>query len=342
MKKLYYLDESEKERILHLHENKTKNQYLLTEQREEPARTPFNDNLRNLCKNKTYGNPTLSDGELTQKFEYYWANFSKRNRSSWFTGSALSRIKDVIRQLKTINNFCAINQKYIDAGGYSNIYPSGDLIYGMSKFVYSNEAWETNIKTPLQELINASTKPKNDTGSDTEISAMIETGKKTITTYCSTAQGGTVNEAAYEVFKFATQGRGYMSDSTWKNVLSKIKSLSINDFCAIYKKYEQEIGKNLIDKFLSYLLSPTAKQEIITLITSMTKGSSKTNTSGTSGTGSTSGVIAGGMGVIVTQIPPDVLKQLRTLGGSTETANTITQNDINALYTFLYNKLPKK
>ena len=53
----------------------------------------------------------------------------------------------------------------------------------------------------------------------------LQLGTKVIKNYCATVKDGTVNEGAYEVFKFATQGVGYMSNSTWENVLSKIKSL---------------------------------------------------------------------------------------------------------------------
>jgi hypothetical protein len=51
--------------------------------------------------------------------------------------------------------------------------------------------------------------------------------------------------------------------------------------------------------------------------------------------------VAGG-NVLPQVVTPDVVKQLRTMGGLTDTAATLTQKDINDLYALFFNNLPKK
>jgi hypothetical protein len=70
----------------------------------------------------------------------------------------------------------------------------------------------------------------------------------------------------------------------------------------------------------------------------------ETETSLKQGGGSTGGgtnQVAGGT-ILAQVVTPQVVTQLRTLGGLTDTAQTLTQKDINDLYTMFYNQLPKK
>ena len=272
MKKLYYLDESEKDRILHLHESRTKDQYLLTEQKDTPSRSEFNNLVRTNCSSKKFVEPSAT------LFNYFWKNFSRRNRMAYFDDPSLDVLKTELEKL-TFDKFCSLNKKYVDGGGYSANEPTGDLIYGMSKFIYADSRWNPKVKEPLQKLMNTQgdviAQGQNDT---------LESVPKEIKTYCSAAKGGTVNDAAYKWFKFATSGYGSMSTDTYNNVLSSIKTLSSLDFCATYRKYKTEIGKDLIDSFLARIVLPFYKQEIITSISSMIKNP-KTATGVTAGGG---------------------------------------------------------
>jgi hypothetical protein len=63
--------------------------------------------------------------------------------------------------------------------------------------------------------------------------------------------------------------------------------------------------------------------------------------SGGESVGGGSNKVAGGT-IMAQVVTPQVVTQLRTLGGLTDTAQTLTQKDINDLYTKLFNQLPKK
>lgn len=343
MKKLYFLNESEKERILHLHENRTKNQYLLLEEKyltdkqrvnlgilsEAVDRSSLTKTVSDICSQETYGS-----GSFTEKDVNTFATFLKDKLASntYKSNEQWKTIAETIKNMKTISNYCKVVVKYKEIGGrmFNN-----KLIDYMSRMIYSDNAWELYIKVPFEEIIkNAQTaKPKEDTTAQVQ-NQTLQLGVTMIKNYCSASQGGKVNDAAYEVFKFATSGFGPMSTPTYNNVLSKIKTLSINDFCAIYRKYQTEVGQNLVDSFLTRIILPYYKQEIITLISSIAKGSPQAPMTGTSGVTPSGGgayQVAGGY-VFNSAITPQTLQAIRTKIGSTDTATTLTQNDINLIY----------
>jgi len=182
MKKLYFLNEEEKNRILNIHQNATKRQYLLkedanddtlkkwggyhktrdkegryietTEELVDKKRKEFNDEIRKKCLNNSYGGPTFSSGELSSEIDYFYRSFSARERTLYYWESALGKIKDYIRSIENMGNFCAINKGFSERGGYKSVLPGTDLLYGMNMFIVNDSSWENNIQLPLKELMS--------------------------------------------------------------------------------------------------------------------------------------------------------------------------------------------
>jgi hypothetical protein len=222
--------------------------------------------------------------------------------------------------------------------GYGTGGDGRDMIASFLNYLYSSTA-ENQVLDAMNNKLKSTIKSAED-AKNKVLDQTLQIGTSVIKNYCKTSKGGTVNDGAYEVFKFATQGRGYMSETTWQNVLSKIKSLSINNFCAIYVKYQTEIGKDLIDQLLAYILSPAAKQEIINLINTRFGGEQSPAEQTNGQDSSTTPVTGGDFGTAYPNtFTPNVLLTIRAKTNSGESAQTLTQKDVNSLYD-LISKLP--
>ena len=82
-KKLYFLDEQEKNRIIELHESRTQKQYLLN---EASTRENFNKKINDICNAGTYGTGNLSTAEV-QKISDTLSNTYLRLNSGYMNNN---------------------------------------------------------------------------------------------------------------------------------------------------------------------------------------------------------------------------------------------------------------
>lgn len=144
-KKLYFLDEQEKNRILNLHENRTQNQYLLT---EAINRDTFNNKIRNICKSNLYGQPTISSAEV-EKISNALSNVYLKPGSGYMNNDSLDRMSQKLAETKNIVNFCLVLKKFEET-------TKRDLMGELSRFVYTNNTWDLSVRLPLDKLIKVS------------------------------------------------------------------------------------------------------------------------------------------------------------------------------------------
>jgi hypothetical protein len=159
MKKLYFLNEDEKNRIINLHENATKKQYLLNEQTSLPDgtwtktqkqtfdrlisnysaydyRNPLIDGIKNFCKKNVFGSPTLSDDEINSNAqqienvmksqEYSFLSQSLSGRGVTYKG--INQFQKYLMELKNIVNFCYSINNITDLRGSETILDIFDEI----------------------------------------------------------------------------------------------------------------------------------------------------------------------------------------------------------------------
>jgi hypothetical protein len=153
-KKLYFLNEEEKNRILSLHESRTKSQYLLSEAID---RKTFTKKVDDICTTGTYGKGNLTDEKIKKDAEVMVRNFTGTRKSN----ESLKVIADNIRKLNSIGNYCKVAKKYKELGGRGS-----SLTDWMRTFVFMDNAWELYIKQPLEELIKNSEALKEKSNQD--------------------------------------------------------------------------------------------------------------------------------------------------------------------------------
>jgi hypothetical protein len=188
-KKLYFLNEEEKNRIINLHESATKKQYLLNEQTTLPkgswtkeqkevfdstisnfgtysSRGPLIKNIKNFCRKNVFGEITLSTQQIqanANKIEMAMNQGSKWTyglASRGVTNKTIPLFEKYLKELGNIVNFCwSINN-------ITNLRDSGESILDIFDEIQSNNAGFTaasaigfipNILKPLQVLSNQTT-----------------------------------------------------------------------------------------------------------------------------------------------------------------------------------------
>jgi hypothetical protein len=152
MKKLYFLNEDEKHRILNLHEGATKKQYLT----EAINRNELPDKISKICTDKPYGVGNFTEGQVTKN-----AELMKRNlplSGGYKSDEGLKVISDNIKSLGHIDNYCRVMKKYKEIGGKT---VSGSLLKWINAYVYNDSAWELYIKQAFEALITKSETEKN-------------------------------------------------------------------------------------------------------------------------------------------------------------------------------------
>ena len=153
-KKLYFLDEQEKNRIIELHESRTQKQYLLN---EASTRENFNKKINDICNAGTYGTGNLSTAEV-QKISDTLSNTYLRLNSGYMNNNSLNRMTQLISGTKLISNFCLVLKKF-------NETTQRSLMYEFDRFIYNTTAWDLAVRMPLDNLIKNSDefKQKSDT-----------------------------------------------------------------------------------------------------------------------------------------------------------------------------------
>lgn len=167
MKKLYFLNEDEKHRILNLHESATKKQYLT----EAINRNDLVNQISKICTDKTYGEGNFTEDQVTKNAELMKRNFPLDGM--YKSNASLQIIADNIESLKHIDNYCKIVKKYKEIGGKTI---DNSLLKWINNYVYDDNAWTVYIKTPFDNLIkNSTTTSKTKEQSDVEYSKMADT-----------------------------------------------------------------------------------------------------------------------------------------------------------------------
>ena len=142
-KKLYLINESEKERILNLHETRTKKQYLLT---EGINRKDFNDGIRKICKGRTSKyNPETMDGWV----DYFVGTIGVTKIFSPYTNDDINTISNAMSGLGNIESFCGLAQNYSKKRG-GNV----DLLEDLASKIKKDDAWKKAVQEPLTKLQN--------------------------------------------------------------------------------------------------------------------------------------------------------------------------------------------
>ena len=154
-KKLYFLNEEEKNRILNLHESRTKNQYLLN---EGPSRESFNKKINDICNAGTYGTGNLSPTEV-QEISGQLSNIYLKPNSGYMNNDSLNRMTQLIYRTKLISNFCLVLKKF-------NETTQRNLMREFDRFIYQNTAWDLTIRVPLDNLIKTSDEFKQKSDAD--------------------------------------------------------------------------------------------------------------------------------------------------------------------------------
>ena len=145
-KKLYFLNEEEKNRILNLHESRTKNQYLIN---EATGTEGFIKKINDICKAGTYGTGDFTENNVNS----FTDSFLKwlKPGSGYLTIKQFNAMSQTITNMRNIANFCKISKRFQEKG--STKMP---LINELSRFTYENRAFTSGIEKPLNDLIQNS------------------------------------------------------------------------------------------------------------------------------------------------------------------------------------------
>ena len=129
-KKLYFLNEEEKNRILNLHESRTKRQYLINEvsgilgslgyygSSSTDLKTKFFDNRKNraqtlddICTKKKFG---AQENEKSKEFITWFNNQYSQNKSASEKTNAWDKLPNILSKFKTTDEFCRLNSDIRD------------------------------------------------------------------------------------------------------------------------------------------------------------------------------------------------------------------------------------
>lgn len=171
MKKLYFLDEDEKNRILNLHESATKKQYL----KEDDTMVPELDEadggavmtglllggvvgaaavmikgaggsyagvskIFQACKTKGMGKSTMAGGTLDQIADEIYNSVDGAGTDEDMLKAALSKIA-------TVPDLCAVNKRY------AQNYPGSDLFGDLDGDIDSDGEWNKYVYRPLLNAV---------------------------------------------------------------------------------------------------------------------------------------------------------------------------------------------
>jgi hypothetical protein len=154
-KKLYFLNEEEKNRILNLHESRTKNQYLLN----EATRLGFSTKINDICKAGTYGNGDFSENNV-KRFTDSFLVWLKPN-TGYLNQDSFNKMSNTFANMKNIANFCKISKKFQEIGPTKQ-----PLINELNRFTYNDAAFASGIENPINVLIQNSEKLKQKSNQD--------------------------------------------------------------------------------------------------------------------------------------------------------------------------------
>jgi hypothetical protein len=193
-KKLYFLDENEKDRILNLHESRTKKQYLLSEQKFDfapekttktttsksstPAQKKFYDRKERVkTLDSKCSSPTPNDKNPLYKKLGDWMDYTGTG-DSWGTGS----LEGILKEIKNIQQYCEISATLKSKGTPKGRNKESIGEYLLRRIKYMN-SWEQYFEKPLDTLLssiglNKTEKAKGSNDAWKKYPCVTTTGKK--------------------------------------------------------------------------------------------------------------------------------------------------------------------
>lgn len=187
---IFHVESEEKKRIISLHENSTKKQYLI---QEEPSNlvygtpniaTPSSgiksdfksveevENMKTMlgpglyelmkirvkCQNSQYTG-SVDESKVNEKLDYFVDNFW--NRYSWFSDKDLKTVSDNIRSLGNMPTFCKLNEKFKSQNSRKS-----DLLIRFHKSVMNSDSLYKYLINPLMDLEKGVTTPTKNSWSE--------------------------------------------------------------------------------------------------------------------------------------------------------------------------------
>jgi hypothetical protein len=137
MKKLYYLDESEKERILTLHKKHKENLLTEVEDRETWKKT-----ITDKCDKYATTKPLMSTADLKSIAASLKSNIDSGGATGYASGITEKNINTNLTKIKKTVDFCSLLRIYQER--YSE-----DLLSVLNNEFYNDTNWRDNVKLPI-------------------------------------------------------------------------------------------------------------------------------------------------------------------------------------------------
>lgn len=312
-KKLYFLDEQEKNRILYLHESRTKGQYLLneaddlgTQQYQQSQgvettkeKTPQQKKFENKNKrvktldSKCSGANVNKDNPLYKELAK-WID-SKGSNPTWGTGT----LEPILKKINSLQQYCEVSatlKSLATPGQQEHEFLKKTIGEYLAHRITRAASWTQYFEEPLKPLLDSVGLNKEEKGASSneawkKYPCVTTTGKK-----YSLPDGS---------FVYGLDGYYFYGNGRKMNLKTKEMSNFVcdeNDNTKI-KDFKPEVPQQ----------QPATNYQ----------------------------QVAGGY-VSPNLVTPEKIQQIRTTIGSQETSKTLSQTDINNLYTTLFNALPKK
>jgi hypothetical protein len=196
-KKLYFLNEEEKNRILNLHESRTKKQYLIneispviglvqsyfTEPKDIEGKLFFNrqeraKKLDEVCTKKNLG---AQENEKSKVFITWFNNQNSQNKSAYEKNNAWEKLPNILSKFNTTDEFCRLHSDIRD-----NQLVTTDAkkrlgkTTGIAGWLYQNisyqDSWIRYFEEPLKNVLKSAGMETLDSAQST-IQADDETDK---------------------------------------------------------------------------------------------------------------------------------------------------------------------
>jgi len=214
-KKLYFLDQEEKNRILNLHESRTRKQYLVNEVYGKEF-DDFTKKIKDICKTKPYGQGNLSADKSIQN-----AKLLRRNEPTlgMWGENALKTFGKNISSFNLIQNFCQVNDSYTSLG-------YGNLINLMRTTISNESAWNEYFKKPFESLIENSENSKKTEKSN--LGNSTGSSEKTLSNV-NQSIGGNMTEEASKDWELLLQRASQPRVAGGGSIIQRFSERYIND-----------------------------------------------------------------------------------------------------------------
>jgi len=160
-KKLYFLNEEEKNRILNLHESRTRKSYLTEgNSRITNPKLAVNDWVKSRDSSFEEINKMCKDETLLKSAE--WLNKKDQtidsavstlfdSATNWYYNISPQQAKLTLQEIKNMGNlanYCLVNKRFKELKGY-------DISYLMNNAFYKNKAWEEYFYNPIKSYFDS-------------------------------------------------------------------------------------------------------------------------------------------------------------------------------------------